>query len=120
MHRSAARTSVEQRHSVAPRERVHGRFTDTTSVRSTQVPRKTHPSMPPRQRRRPTPSMVVALIALFVALEGPAAAGRLIGGPNLRANSLTSRQIRHPSLGAADLTRGAVRALQRTPNGSVG
>jgi hypothetical protein len=89
-------------------------------VRSTQVPRKTHPSMPPRQRRRPTPSMVVALIALFVALDGPAAAARLIDGRSIRANSVTSRQIRDHSLGAADLTRGAVRALQRTPNGSVG
>jgi hypothetical protein len=64
--------------------------------------------------------MAVALIALFVALDGPATAAKLIDGRSIRASSVTTKQIRNHSLAAADLTRGAVRVLQRTPSNSVG
>lgn len=71
-------------------------------------------------RRLPSPGMVVALVALFVALDGPAAAKRLlIDGGSIRPNSIRSAQIKNRSLGTADLSTTAVRTLQRTPNASI-
>jgi hypothetical protein len=69
--------------------------------------------------RRPSPAVVVALVALFVALGGPAQAKRLIDGGSIRKNTITSRQIKNGSVAKADLTKGAVRSLTTTPAGSV-
>jgi hypothetical protein len=64
--------------------------------------------------------MVVALIALFVALGGPAEAKkRLMDGGLLRKGTVTSRQIKNGSVAKADLSRGAVRSLTATPANSV-
>lgn len=60
--------------------------------------------------RRPSVALVVALIALFVALGGPAEAARLI----------TGKQVKDRSLQVKDLSRRAVRDLRRTPSSSVG
>jgi hypothetical protein len=60
--------------------------------------------------RRPPAALVVALIALFVALGGPAQAARMI----------TGNQVKNHSLQAKDLSRKAVRTLRRTPAASVG
>ena len=46
-------------------------------------------------RRRPSPAMVVALIALFVALGGPAQAKRVIDGGSIRKGTITSKQIKN-------------------------
>lgn len=54
--------------------------------------------------------MIVALLALFVALGGPAQAKRLLLG---------SKQVRDHSLQVRDLRKSAVRSLRRTPNGSI-
>jgi hypothetical protein len=70
-------------------------------------------------RRRPSPAMVVALIALFVALGGPAQAKRLIDGNSIRKNTITSRQVKNGSLAKADLSKTAVRSLSATPGNSV-
>jgi hypothetical protein len=69
--------------------------------------------------RRPSPALVVALIALFVALGGPAGAAGLIRGSQIKKNTITSRQIKNHSLSTKDLSRRAVRSLRITPNGSV-
>jgi hypothetical protein len=69
--------------------------------------------------RRPSPALVVALIALFVALGGPAGAASLIRGSQIKKNSITSRQIKNHSLSTKDLSRRAVRSLRITPAGSV-
>jgi hypothetical protein len=63
--------------------------------------------------------MVVALIALFVALGGPAQAKRLIDGGSIRKNTITSRQVKDGSLAKADLSKTAVRSLTATPASSV-
>jgi hypothetical protein len=64
--------------------------------------------------------MAVALIALFVALGGPAQAKkRLIDGGLLRKNSVTGRAIKNGSIAKADLTKSAVRSLMATPARSV-
>jgi hypothetical protein len=71
------------------------------------------------RRRRPSPALVVALIALFVALGGPAQAARLINGQDIAKGSITGRQIKNHSLAAGDLSKRAVRALTTTPRKSV-
>jgi hypothetical protein len=63
--------------------------------------------------------MVVALIALFIALGGPAQAKRLIDGSTIRKNTITGQQIKNGSVAQADLTKGAVKSLIATPASSV-
>jgi hypothetical protein len=60
--------------------------------------------------RRPSAALIVALLALFVAVGGPAEAARLISGKQVKDRSLTTK----------DLSRKAVRELRRTPARSVG
>ena len=64
--------------------------------------------------------MLVALLALFVALGGPAHAERLIGGAKLQRDTIGSKQVKDRSLKQRDLARPAVRALRATPAGSIG
>ena len=73
------------------------------------------------RRHRPSAPMVVALIALFVALGGPAQAERAVSGvaAKFKHGSVTSKQVKDHSLKIGDLSRKAVRKLQRTPRGSV-
>jgi hypothetical protein len=59
---------------------------------------------------RPSAALVVALLALFVAVGGPAEAARLI----------TGKQVKDRSLQTKDLSRKTVRALRKTPSSSVG
>jgi hypothetical protein len=66
--------------------------------------------LPSASRRRPSAALVIALLALFVALGGPAEAARLIG----------SKQVANRSLKTEDLSRKAVRTLRKTPRRSVG
>ena len=63
--------------------------------------------------------MVVALIALFVALGGPAQAKRVIDGGSIRKGTITSKQIKNGSVAKADLSKTAVRSLTATPPSSV-
>jgi hypothetical protein len=64
--------------------------------------------------------MIVALIALFVALGGPAEAAKLINGARIKEDTVASRQIKDRSLKVQDLGPAAVRSLKATPDGSVG
>jgi hypothetical protein len=64
--------------------------------------------------------MAVAALALFVALDGPATAARLIDGSAIRRNTITSTQIRNKTLGIADFSSTTIRMLRVTPNDSVG
>jgi hypothetical protein len=63
--------------------------------------------------------MVVALLALFVALGGPAHAQRLINGKLLRKGSVTTRAVKNRSLQVEDLSRRAERSLRSVPNNSI-
>jgi hypothetical protein len=63
--------------------------------------------------------MLVALLALFVALGGPAQAAHVVRIA-LGRGSVTSTQVRDRSLRVADLSRKAVRTLERTPRNGVG
>jgi hypothetical protein len=64
--------------------------------------------------KRPSFATVVALLALFVALGGPAEAQRL-----LRKGNVTSVFVKDRSLKLKDLSRKTVRQLQATPNNSI-
>jgi hypothetical protein len=66
--------------------------------------------VPKLPRRRPSAPLLIALLALFVALGGPAQAARLVRSSNVKDHSL---QVR-------DLSRKAVKELKKTPRGSVG
>jgi hypothetical protein len=66
--------------------------------------------VPAPRRRRPSAALVVALLALFVAVGGPAEAARLIGSKDVKDRSLKTR----------DLSKQAVKTLQTTPRRSVG
>jgi hypothetical protein len=63
--------------------------------------------------------MVVALIALFIALGGPAQAKKVIDGKLLKRNSVTGQVIKNGSIAKADLSKAAVKSLERTPADSV-
>lgn len=63
--------------------------------------------------------MVVALIALFIALGGPAQAKKVIDGKLLKRNSVTGQMIKNGSIAKADLSKAAVKSLERTPANSV-
>ena len=63
--------------------------------------------------------MVIALLALFVALDGPATAARLIDGRSIKRNSITNRQIRNHTLGTLDLSAQAFQTLRTTPRDSI-
>jgi hypothetical protein len=53
----------------------------------------------------PSPSMVVALIALVVALSGTAYAAATINGKNIKKGTVTSKQIKDGTIVKADLSK---------------
>jgi hypothetical protein len=69
--------------------------------------------------RRPSVPLVVALLALFVALGGPAQAAKLINGARIKAGTVGSKQIDDRSLGLRDLSPQAVKKLRTTPARSI-
>lgn len=70
-------------------------------------------------RRRPSAALIIALLALFVALGGPAGAANLLNGKLLKKGTVTGRAIKDRSLTTRDISRRSVRALQRPPKGSI-
>jgi hypothetical protein len=75
--------------------------------------------MPRLRIRRPSAPLVISLIALFVALGGPAEAQRLLDGRDIRKGTITSKQIKDRSVAPRDLSRSTVRRLSAVPDGSV-
>ncbi len=69
--------------------------------------------------RRPSPALLVACLALFVALGGPAQAAKLVSGSTIRANTITSKQVKEKSLSVTDLSTASQASLRRTAAGSV-
>ena len=70
-------------------------------------------------RRRPSPATVLAAVALFVALGGPAKAAQLLSGKQIKPNSVTTKQIKDYSLGERDLAKGLVSRLASVGPGTV-
>jgi hypothetical protein len=63
--------------------------------------------------------MLVALLALFIALGGPAQARRLINGGDIRAGTVRSKQLKDRSIAMRDLNPVVVRQLRLTPDSSI-
>ena len=79
--------------------------------------------------RMPSPAMIVALVALFVASTGTAVAGALITGANVKNNSLTGLDVLNGSLTTTDVKnhsllpidfKGKLPAGPAGPQGPVG
>jgi len=69
--------------------------------------------------RRPSPAMLVALLALFVALGGPAQARRLVNGADIKKGTIRGKQIKDRTITLRDINPTAVRLLERTPANSI-
>jgi hypothetical protein len=67
--------------------------------------------LPPSLRRRPAPATVIALIAVLLACAGSATAGTLIGGAQVRNESLTGRDIKDGSIILRELSDGVRRRI---------
>jgi hypothetical protein len=63
--------------------------------------------------------MLVALLALFVALGGPAQAKHLINGKDIRRGTVASKQLKDHTITSRDLDPATVRELQTTADGSI-
>lgn len=57
---------------------------------------------------RPSPSMVVALIALFIALGGTSYAALRIGSKNIKRGAVTSRAIKNNDVRSKDIRNGTI------------
>jgi hypothetical protein len=68
--------------------------------------------------KRPSFATVIALLALFIALGGPARAAHFVDG-KLRKGSVTSAAVKDHSLKTRDLTRKAVGDLRTPRDGGV-
>jgi hypothetical protein len=79
-----------------------------------------HPILEVCSMRRPSPGTIIAIIALFVALGGPAQASRLITGKQVKSATLTGKHIKNRSLGAGELSAAANRRFTEVKAGSVG
>lgn len=61
-----------------------------------------------RFRYRPSPAMVVAIIALFVGASGGAVAAALITGAQVKDGSLTGRDVKDLSIAGRDIKNGSL------------
>ncbi len=69
--------------------------------------------------RRPSPSMGVALVALFIALGGTGYAAIKINGKNIKNGTVSGKKLKNRTLGTAKLTTAARRSL-RGATGATG
>lgn len=85
--------------------------------------------MTDRKPRRPSAATVIALIALFVALDGPVHAAKLIRGSQIKSSTITGRHIKNSTLTTSDIknrtlktsdiSTSTVALLRQTPANSV-
>ena len=69
---------------------------------------------------RISPSLVIALVALFVALGGTGYAALTVTSKNVKDNSLTGKDVKDRSLKAADFGAGQLPAGAQGPAGQAG
>ncbi len=68
---------------------------------------------------RPSPAMVIAVIALIVALAGTAYAGSKIGSKQLKKNAVSTKKIKNNAVTSAKIANNAVTGA-KLANGAVG
>lgn len=81
--------------------------------------------MSSRTIRRPSASMLVAILAVVLACAGTATAAKLLTGADIKNSSLTGADIKNKSLGIGELTAAAVSGLKGAtgpagPQGAAG
>jgi hypothetical protein len=59
-------------------------------------------------RQRPSPAMIVALLALFVSLGGSSYAALKVGSKNIKRSAVTSRAIKNNTVTSADVRNGTL------------
>jgi hypothetical protein len=72
---------------------------------------------------RPSPALIVALVALMAGLGGTAVAGSMITGKSIARDAITSRHVKNGSLQLSDLAprmRSAMSKANRGPQGPAG
>jgi hypothetical protein len=62
--------------------------------------------------RRPSPAMIVALIALFVGMAGSATAATMLTGKNIKNGTITGADIKNKSISTKDLFARAIKSLK--------
>jgi hypothetical protein len=72
--------------------------------------------------KRPSPALVVAIVALFVAFSGTATAALVMTGKNIKDGTITGKDVKNRTLGTNELSKKAVTSLQgqRGPTGPGG
>lgn len=70
--------------------------------------------------RRPSPALVVSIIAIFVALGGTAWATHKIGSREIQAGAVTAAKIKNGAVIKAKLANGAVSGAKIAPNSVTG
>lgn len=68
---------------------------------------------------RPSPAMIVAIVALICALGGSAYAAGKIGSKNLKKNAVTTKKIKDDAVTGSKIANGAVTG-GKLANGAVG
>ena len=72
------------------------------------------------QLRRPSPALVIALIALFVSLGGGAYAALRIGSKQIVNNSVRSKDVRNNVITGRDVRTGGLRGSDVAPDSLTG
>ncbi|MGD9694643.1 MAG: hypothetical protein AB7V42_03165 [Thermoleophilia bacterium] len=75
---------------------------------------------PQLRRLRPSPALIVALLAVVLAASGSAVAAKLITGRDVKNGSLTGLDIRNRSITMSDLARPTIARLQAGKPGPRG
>jgi hypothetical protein len=73
-------------------------------------------------KRPPSPALIVAIVALFVAFSGTATAALVMTGKNIKDGTITGKDVKNRTLGTKKLSKKAVSSLkgQRGPAGPQG
>jgi hypothetical protein len=73
-------------------------------------------------KSRPSPALVVALVAVLVAFSGSATAALVMTGKNIKDGTITAKDVKNRTLGTDKLSNNAVSALkgQAGPAGQQG
>jgi hypothetical protein len=69
----------------------------------------------PKRIFRPSPAVLIAVLALFVALGGPSYAAKQITGKQIKNNSVTGKDIKNNSLTGKDIKDGSLSAKDLAP-----
>ena len=68
-------------------------------------------------KRRPSPALVVAIVALFVAFSGTATAALVMTGKDIKDGTITGKDVKNRSLGTRELSKKAISSLKRHAQG---